>query len=95
MEYRIVEIIELEKFVPAKFNSLKNIVIKTIVNKSAAYLDIGSLCYLRKTKVNKYEHQAKVDKNSYESVIDQILQKYFDNNYHKNQNPDILDLLRK
>lgn len=90
MEYRIVEIIELEKFIPAKFNSLKNIVIKTIVNKSAAYLDIGSLCYLRKTKVNKYEHQAKVDKNSYESVIDQILQKYFDNNYHKNQNPDTL-----
>ena len=90
MEYRIVEIIELEKFIPAKFNSLKNIVIKTIVNKSAAYFDIGSLCYLRKTKVNKYEHQAKVDKNSYESVIDQILQKYFDNNYHRNQNPDTL-----
>lgn len=90
MEYRIVEIIELEKFIPALFNSLKNLVIKTIVNKSDTYLDIGSLCYLRKTKVNKYEHQAKVDKNSYESVIDQILLKYFDNNYHKNQNPDTL-----
>ena len=43
-----------------------------------------------KTKVNKYKHQAKVDKNSYESALDQILLKYFDNNYHKNQNPDTL-----
>ena len=83
LEERNVEFVKIENFseYSSKNQSIENLVLITKLGNDDAYFDLGSLCYKRRSIINRNKHISYVDKSTFNENIAKALKNYLSDQY--------------